>query len=576
MKRFVLASLGLCLCMPACTRDGVDSERSDGDTGSTGGGDGSATGGGSTGGGVGTIDPRSADFLRQVDVLFVIDNSGSMADEQTALARSFQSFIEVLEDPDVNADYRIAVTTTDNGHAACSVTTPEAGQLRAVSCRDRPDEFVWPAANPQVEAFDTACADLCPADLGTGLQVEPTSTTNDPNEVRRPWIERSGGRLNLPDGVSATQAFQCFGPQGVDGCGFEAPLESMYKALQRSSVMDDTAFDFFREQATPVVVIVTDEADCSANERWQSQVFSPALPVADRIFWEDPDNAAPTSSICWNAGVRCQGGPGDYDGCGPIDLDVEGSEVDPPRAADDAVLRPVERYVERIRALEEERRLFVDDFEVIVAVVGGVPVGYETGNVPLIYSSESDPAERRLWGNIAKGCVGMLGGEPQAAIPPVRLREFAESFHEGEGRNLYSICQGDYGAALESVATTIRNRFSPACLDGCATDVDSDNPGLQVDCTIDVVNRDMEVVGELPPCIDQGEVPVGEEFCYLAIGMQDGLTTVNGEASDGLGFDGRCTERGSNLEFRLRKQPRADTSGLSFQASCASAGECPG
>lgn len=45
------------------------------------------------------------------DILFVVDNSGSMSDDQTKLANSFSSFINWLVTAQV--DYRIAITTTD-------------------------------------------------------------------------------------------------------------------------------------------------------------------------------------------------------------------------------------------------------------------------------------------------------------------------------------------------------------------------------------------------------------------------------------------------------------------------------
>jgi hypothetical protein len=47
----------------------------------------------------------------KIDLLWVIDNSGSMADKQAKLAASFQRFIDEFSRGDV--DYHIAVTTTD-------------------------------------------------------------------------------------------------------------------------------------------------------------------------------------------------------------------------------------------------------------------------------------------------------------------------------------------------------------------------------------------------------------------------------------------------------------------------------
>ncbi|HFE44206.1 MAG TPA: VWA domain-containing protein, partial [Nannocystis exedens] len=47
---------------------------------------------------------------REVDVLFVIDNSGSMAEEQALLAANFKAFVDELDA--VDANYRIGIITT--------------------------------------------------------------------------------------------------------------------------------------------------------------------------------------------------------------------------------------------------------------------------------------------------------------------------------------------------------------------------------------------------------------------------------------------------------------------------------
>src|SRR5690606_37322104 len=61
---------------------------------------------------------------KDVDILFVIDNSGSMGEEQAILAANFGAFIDVLERPDVKANYRLGVTTSDTDNPRCDGTTP--------------------------------------------------------------------------------------------------------------------------------------------------------------------------------------------------------------------------------------------------------------------------------------------------------------------------------------------------------------------------------------------------------------------------------------------------------------------
>lgn len=48
---------------------------------------------------------------RKIDILWVIDNSGSMETSQTSLAQNFQSFIQNFKNK--NFDFQMAFTTTD-------------------------------------------------------------------------------------------------------------------------------------------------------------------------------------------------------------------------------------------------------------------------------------------------------------------------------------------------------------------------------------------------------------------------------------------------------------------------------
>ena len=82
-----------------------------------GGGNGGTTGGSTTGSSGGTTDEVTEVFhqadeeTKQLDVVWIIDNSGSMSDEQTALGINFSAFIDdfILKD----IDFKMAITTTD-------------------------------------------------------------------------------------------------------------------------------------------------------------------------------------------------------------------------------------------------------------------------------------------------------------------------------------------------------------------------------------------------------------------------------------------------------------------------------
>jgi len=111
------------------------------------------------------------------DVLFVVDDSASMAEEQVLLGANFSAFVDVLAGS--FADWQVGVVTTD-------VSTPEAGQLRG--------GILTPSTPDVAAAFSSAVA------VGTSgsrdeqglwaaaIAVEPT---------RNPGFVRPDARLNV-------------------------------------------------------------------------------------------------------------------------------------------------------------------------------------------------------------------------------------------------------------------------------------------------------------------------------------------------------------------------------------------
>jgi hypothetical protein len=493
-------------------------------------------------------------ILQPVDVLFVVDNSGSMAEEQIALASAFGAFIEVLERPWVAIDYRIGITTTDNGNPWCGTTSPEAGALRLSSCRSRPEEFAFDGAGFEMQ---DACSPTCP-EAWTDIEIQPTAVGGS-SEVRpRNWIESSRGRTNLPEGLSTTQAFQCVSPQGIDGCGFESQLESMWKAVRRAQDENDPNFGFIRDGAILSVVHVTDEVDCSYNSDWES-IF---LPEGNRVFWSDADTASPTSAVCWNAGMACEGEGPHYDDCHAVDLDIDGNEVSAEDADDLAVLRPVARYVDLLQDLEDQKQQTVRDQQVLVSVIGGVGAD---GSV-IYQDAVDDPVFQQDFG-IGPGC----GSEAGTAVPPARLRELAEAFEVGDDRNMFSICESDYSATLTAIAEGIVGQIRPHCMPICVADGDPSTPEV-LDPSCSFTQETFASDGSLerldvPPCESGNVLPEGYDVCFVML--------VGDERSE------TCADEGFNLELRfVRRFGVPVTGGATIVGDCEASEsretDCPG
>ncbi|HRI09496.1 MAG TPA: VWA domain-containing protein [Nannocystaceae bacterium] len=502
---------------------------------------------------------------KDVDILFVIDDSGSMAEEQALLAKNFGSFIGVLEAKNVKANYRIGVTTTDHGNPRCpkADTTPPDGDLVLSSCLDRIDagDFVFNGVDPPLDA-SFACTDVCKLS-DDQLQIVPTATDLDPDPKARPWLENIEGRTNLPEGVSTLEAFQCFGPQGVAGCGFESHLESMYRALTKAETPGESNFGFVRDSAILSVVFLTDELDCSYNEAHKN-IF-----IDNKVFWNSPDDPIPTSAVCYRAGVECVGdGDPSYSDCFAQNYDEQGN---PGASDEDAVLHPVHRYVDYVQGIEAAKQKVDNGQEVLVALIGGVPPGYEKGG-DIAYSGVADQAFLDDFG-IAPGCV--LGDGK--ALPPVRLREFAESFEVGDERNMFSICQDDYSAALGAIAAKIQDQIKPSCMPECVKDTDPTTQILDPECRIEEVNAATETSTVVPLCVKQGGEwvpPDGATVCYTTLVDSAGLTA---DSSDDLSKT--CADEGWNLEFGIFRNGPAPK-GSTITASCVLSElpqvDCPG
>jgi len=162
-----------------------------------------------------------------VDVVFIIDNSTSMRQEQRGLRESFRSFVRAADDG--FTDYRVAVTTTD--------VDDESGRFVPVS-----------------EGVDLD-GDGVPDDLdGDG-----DADADDRNLELLRIEERQVDRSSQP---TPQQVFRRLADVGVSGSEFERGLEAALLALSPSRTEAANAF-FFRDDALLSLIFVSDEQDQS-------------------------------------------------------------------------------------------------------------------------------------------------------------------------------------------------------------------------------------------------------------------------------------------------------------------------
>lgn len=175
---------------------------------------------------------RAAAEPRPADILFIVDNSGSMADEQANLAANFNAFINEIAGPD--NDYRIAVVTTDTSNGN------EAQGLR--------EDIFAVEPGTGVEAL------VAPDISGCSATQIPTSCFRGPNPDQR-IIDST-----TMDAATQIAAFKNNVQVGSCGSGDEEGLEAMKQALSKTNGCNA---GFLRPDANLVIVIVSDEDDHS-------------------------------------------------------------------------------------------------------------------------------------------------------------------------------------------------------------------------------------------------------------------------------------------------------------------------
>lgn len=418
--------------------------------------------------------------IDKVDLLFVVDNSRSMAGEQASLRKEFPKVVKVLTtgerfpgDPDAFPPIKnlhVGVVSTDMGIPGvqfdrCSADGGDDGRLLNVPHGD-------------------TCAELYPsflsyvADPALGAVLDPNTFANDVG---------------------------CIAMLGTEGCGFEQQLEAPLKALI-PRVQSDAAGNIlpnqirFRATTEPgtwgkgdlplaqggnlgflrndveaglsliAVVVVTDEEDCSVQN-------------TEHLV---PKNQLASDSPYYNEDINLR-----------------------------CYYHKQFLYDVRARYLEGLRRLRPGNENLVVfAAIAGVPPDLVSPDVLAqvdfkqaaardafydrilndarmqeVIDPRSNPGSGN--GELTPSCSRPAVGEAEAAVafPPRRIVELAKAF--GEFGVVQSICQDDFGPAMSAIINVIVDQIVRSCLPRALV--------RQQDGTVQC-----NVVWELPPTVAPG------------------------------------------------------------------------
>ncbi|MCY1072600.1 hypothetical protein OV090_48085 [Nannocystis sp. RBIL2] len=206
----------------------------------------------------GENDPLAAG-CKKIDFLFVVDNSGSMADEQANLIASFPGFIDTITNTLAAKDYHIMAVSTDNGMNTGLSSTCTNGTC---NCTPAPVccENACGGSGVTCNGFD--CNDLplsqCNYEYGTGKEFDATGKHCMLADMKR-YMTESQPEL--------AQTFECIANVGTYGSGDEKVMLSATSALgdpQNGAGGCDEGF--LRDDALLVLVFITDEEDDAADD----------------------------------------------------------------------------------------------------------------------------------------------------------------------------------------------------------------------------------------------------------------------------------------------------------------------
>lgn len=248
---------------------------------------------------------------KNLDILFVIDNSASMADKQQSLAENFPRLVEALDTLDGGApNLHIGVVTSDMGTASLN-DAPEPPVGSGIgACSGMGDNGLLHTGSPDLH--------------GTFISI----THNLDGTVETNF-----------DGDLGT-VFSAIAQVGDTGCGFEQHLSAMQRAFE-----NEQNAGFLRDDANLAVVFLADEDDCS-------------LAHAGMLGTDDPNLGPLDSYRCTKFGVVCD----------PDDPDHPNADQQNCRPrADSPYVSDVQPFADALIALKGDER------KVMVATIAGDP-----------------------------------------------------------------------------------------------------------------------------------------------------------------------------------------------------------
>ncbi len=337
--------------------------------------------------------------MESVDLLLMVDNSNSMSEEQASLAVALPNLVRGIISGDVDLDGDIDFAPVGSLHLGVVTSDMGTGGFAVPTCSEANfgDDGVL---RTRSGSSDRDCAGAFP----TFLEFDPR------------------GDVTVEE--FATRA-ACVTTAGRGGCGFEQQLEAVLKAVtpSRSPIdfvmgtsghADGANVGFLRDDSILVILVVTDENDCSALD---PEVFNPT----SRVYTGDLN-------------LRCFAHPG--------------------------AVHPVERYIDGLLALRSDQ-----PDRLVFATIVGIPPDLSGASADTILADRrvTERVDPAMSTRLTPSCDVPGRG---LAFPPTRIVQVAQGISRRGGRSLnLSICQEDFSPAVGLILEEVGAAARPICLD---------------------------------------------------------------------------------------------------------------
>ncbi len=373
---------------------------------------------------------------RDLDLLFVVDDSKSMLPLQAKMAARLPDFMNVFK-PGGLPNLHVAVISSSLGAGAAG----DVPGCRPNTVGNTNGAFQHRGACTMLHAGQTFI-----------------SSVADP--------EAPGGRVNNFEGDIA-DVFTCIASIGDEGCGFEHQFDNTRLALEKAKTPGDPDNGgFLRPEAYLAIVMVTNEDDCSVPV--DSMLFDPGVQrLADVSAQPGRFQGVALGGLqsyrCNEFGHLCGGMKP------PHNPPTTNTTLSNCVSAEDGVLTKVSDFVSFLKGLKEVPS------QVLVAAIAGPVAPYIVGTTSTALVSgggETQPA-------VMHSCTQATADPnvPEYADPGIRIKQWLDAFPNSV---MDSICANDFAPAMTNIANVIRNALDVQCVEGTILTTDAGAPDCDV------------------------------------------------------------------------------------------------